>query len=54
MRLTILKQAKKKKKWRKVFLICKSGYVLKIQYTIHWDKTIILKKFPSDKINVVF
>ena len=22
-----------------------------IQYTIHWDKTQILKKFPSDKIN---
>ena len=23
-----------------------------IQYTIHWDKTRMLKKFPSDKINV--
>ena len=22
-----------------------------IQYTIHWDKTQMLKKFPSDKIN---
>ena len=22
-----------------------------IQYTIHWDKTKMLKKFPSDKIN---
>ena len=26
-------------------------YILKVYYTIHWDKTQILKKFPLNKIN---
>ena len=31
------------------FVYCESLYT--IQYTIHWDKTQMLKKFPLDKIN---
>ena len=34
-------------------MICKSIYILRVtHYTIHWDKTQTLKKFPSDKIKV--
>ena len=33
-------------------MICKSRCILKVQYTMHWDKTRTLKKFPSDKTNV--
>ena len=33
-------------------MICKSNYIWKcIQNTIHWDKTQILKKMPSGKVN---
>ena len=44
---------KQKSVWSNVFLICKSIHILWkcIQYTIHWDKTQILKKNPLDKIN---
>ena len=33
---------------------CVTAYIFWkfIQYTVHWDKTKMLKKFPSDKINV--
>ena len=34
-------------------MICKSIYILRVtHYTIHWDKTQTLKKFPSVKIKV--
>ena len=34
-------------------MICKSIYILRVtHYTIYWDKTQTLKKFPSDKIKV--
>ena len=35
------------------FLICKSMNILKVYsvHTIHWDKTEMLKRFPSDKTN---
>ena len=35
------------------FLICKSIYIPKVYsiHTIHWDKTEMLKRFPSDKTN---
>ena len=39
-----------------IFLLYKSAFILKYYtihyYTRHWDKTQILKKFPSGKINV--
>ena len=52
---TILKTSNKSV-WCNVFLICKSMYILRkysIHYinTIHWAKTQMLKKFPSDKRN---
>ena len=34
------------------FLICKSIYIKFVQYIIHWEKTQMLKKIPSCKINV--
>ena len=47
--LMILKASKK---WSYFFLYVKVCIFWKcIQYTIHWDKTQMLKKFPSDKIN---
>ena len=44
----------KQQKCMNCFLICKSVYKFWkfIQYTIHWDKTRTLIKFPSDKTNV--
>ena len=36
---------------KKYFLICKSIFSKCIQCTIYWDKTQMLKKYPSDKIN---
>ena len=43
---------KANKKWSYFFLYVKVCIFWKcIQYTIHWDKTQMLKKFPSDKIN---
>ena len=48
---TILKRSNKSV-WSNVFWYVKVCIFRKcIQYTIHWDKTQILKKFPSDKIN---
>ena len=48
---TILKRSNKSV-WSNVFWYVKVFIFWKcIQYTIHWDKTQILKKFPSDKIN---
>ena len=49
--LTILKTSNKSV-WSNVFWYVKVCIFWKcIQYTIHWDKTQMLKKFPSDKIN---
>ena len=43
---------KQKSVWSNVFWYVKVCIFWKcIQYTIHWDKTQMLKKFPSDKIN---
>ena len=44
---------KQKSVWINAFLICKSMYILKV-YWVHytWHKSNILKKFPSEKINV--
>ena len=37
---------------KQYFLICKSIYILKVYYTIHYfDKTQMLKKFPLEKKN---
>ena len=48
---TILKRSNKSV-WSNVFWYVKVFIFWKcIQYTIHWDKTQILKKFPLDKIN---
>ena len=48
---TILKTSNKKV-WSNVFWYVKVCLLWKcIQYTIYWDKTQTLKKFPSDKIN---
>ena len=44
---------KKKSVWSNAFLYVKKYIFRKfIQYTIQWDKTKMLQKFPSDKINV--
>ena len=43
-----------KKCMKQYFLICKNVYILIwkfIQCTIHWNKTQMLKRFSSDKIN---
>ena len=49
--LTILKTCNKSI-WSNVFWYVKVCIFWKcIQYTIHWDKTQLLKKFPSEKIN---
>ena len=43
---------KQKSVWSNAFWYVKVCIFWKcIQYTIHWDKTQMLKKFPSDKIN---
>ena len=43
---------KQKSVWSNVFWYVKVCIFWKcIQYTIHWDKTQMLKKIPSDKIN---
>ena len=47
---TILKISKKCIK-QIFFLIYKSMYILKVYSMHHWDKTQMLKKIPSDKIN---
>ena len=45
-------KSKWKSTWSNVFRYVKVCIFWKcIQYTIHWDKTQILKKFPTDKIN---
>ena len=49
---TILKTSNKSI-WSNVFWYVKVHIFWKfIQYTIHWEKTQMSKKFPSDKINV--
>ena len=39
--------------WRmyEVVLLIRKSIYIRFQYTIHWDKIQILKKFSSDKIN---
>ena len=46
---------KHKSEWGNVFFLYVQVYVFWkfIQYTIHWDKTQMLKKIPLDKINVI-
>ena len=48
--LTILKTSKKSMKQR---FWCEQVYIFSkfLQYTMHWGKTQMLKKFPSDKRN---
>ena len=44
---------KQKRVWDNVFWSVKVCIFWKcIQYTIHWDETQMLNKFPSDKINI--
>ena len=51
-RLSTILKANNKSVWSNVFWYGKVCIFWKcIQYTIHWDKTKMLKKFPSDKIN---
>ena len=51
-RLSTILETNDKSVWSNVFWYVKVCIFWKcIQYTIHWDKTQILKKFPSDKIN---
>ena len=51
--LSIILKTSNKTVWSKVFWYVKVCIFWNcIRYTIHWDKTEILKKFPSDKINV--
>ena len=50
-RLSMVLETSSKSVWSNVFWHVKVCRFRKcIQYTIHWDKTQILKKFPSDKI----
>ena len=52
-RLSIILKTSNKNVWSNVFWFVKENIFQKfIQYTIHGDKTQILQKFPSDKINV--
>ena len=45
-------KTKQKSVWSNVFWYLEVFISWKcVQYTIHWDKTQILKKFPSDKTN---
>ena len=51
-RLSTILKTSNKSVWSNVFWYVKVCIFWKcIQYTIHWDKTQILKIFPSDKIN---
>ena len=51
-RLSTILKTSNKSVWSNVFWYVKVCIFWKcIQYTIHWDKTQMLKKFPSDKIN---
>ena len=51
-RLSTILETSNKSVWSNVFWYVKVCIFWKcIQYTIHWDKTQMLKKFPSDKIN---
>ena len=51
-RLSTVLKTSNKSVWSNVFWYVKVCIFWKcIQYTIHWDKTQMLKKFPSDKIN---
>ena len=46
---------KQKDVWSNIFWYVKVYIFWKwIQYTIHWDKTHMFKKFPSHKLNVSF
>ena len=51
-RLSTILKTSNKSVWSNVFWYVKVCIFWKcIQYTIHWDKTQILKNIPSDKIN---
>ena len=51
-RLLMILKTSNKSVWRNDFWYLKVCIFWKcIRYTIHWDKTQMLKKFPSDKIN---
>ena len=51
-RLSTILKTRNKSAWSNVFWYVKIWIFWKcIQYSIHWDKTQILKKFPLDKIN---
>ena len=51
-RLSTILEASNKSVWSNVFWCVQLCIFWKcIQYTIHWNKTQILKTFPSDKIN---
>ena len=51
-RLSTILETSNKSVWSNVFWYVQLCIFWKcIQYTIHWNKTQILKKFPSDKIN---
>ena len=51
-RLSTILGTSRESVWSNVFWYVKVCILWKcIQYTIHWDRTEILKKFPSDKIN---
>ena len=52
LRISTILKTRKKSVWSNVFWCVKVCIFWNcIQYTIHWDKTQMLKKFPSDKIN---
>ena len=52
-RLSTILKTSIKSVWSNVFWHVKVYIFSKfVQYTIHWDKTQMLKKFPSDKIDV--
>ena len=53
-RLSTILKSSNKSVWSNDFWFVKVCIFWKcIQYTIHWDKIQILKKFPSDKINSI-
>ena len=50
-RLSTILKGSNKSLWSNIFWYVKYIFWKIIQYTIHWDKTHMLKKFPSDEIN---
>ena len=52
LQLSAILKTSNKSVWNNIFL-CKGIWKLKVDsYTIHWDKTQMLNKFLSDKINL--